>query len=72
MENANPPLSPVEIARMRVQIEDQIRELRDFQKLVTLELNYSLKDLAVAIEHNMDFAPKDLEIVKVEEKRRKR
>ena len=69
MENANPHLSPVEIARMRVQIEDQIRELRDFKKLVTLELNYSLKDLAVAIDHNKDFAPKDLEIVRLEEKK---
>ena len=72
MENANPHLSPVEIARMRVQIEDQIRALRDFKKLVTLELNYSLKDLAIAIDHNKDFSPKDLEIVKLEEKRRKR
>ena len=49
MENANPHLSPVEVARMRGQIEGQIRDLRDFNKLVTLELNYALKDLAVAI-----------------------
>ena len=69
MENANPPLSPVEVARMRGQIESQIRDLRDFNKLVTLELNYALKDLAVAIEHNKDFAPKDFAIVKVEEKK---
>ena len=69
MENANPPLSPVEVARMRGQIEGQIRDLRDFNKLVTLELNYALKDLAVAIEHNKDFAPKDFAIVKVEEKK---
>ena len=45
MEKANQPLSPVEVARMRGQIEDQIRDLRDFNKLVTLELNYALKDL---------------------------
>ena len=69
MENANPPLSPVEVARMRGQIEGQIRDLRDFNKLVTLELNYALKDLAVAIEHNKDFAPKDFAIVMVEEKK---
>ena len=65
MENANPHLSPEEVATMRGQIEGQIRELRDFNKLVTIELNYALNNLSVAIEHNKDFAPKDFAIVKV-------
>ena len=63
MENTNPHLSPEEVAMMRGQIEGQIRELRDFNKLVTIELNYALNDLGVAIEHNEDFAPIDFAIV---------
>ena len=63
MENVNPHPSPEEVAVMRGQIEGQIRELREFNKLVTIELNYSLNDLAVAIEHNEDFAPNDFAIV---------
>ena len=39
-----------------------------FNKLVTIELNYALNDLAVAIEHNEEIAPNDFAIVnKVEE-----
>jgi hypothetical protein len=50
MENASPPLSPSKVALLREQIESEIRELRELNRLVDIELDYALNDLAIAMD----------------------
>ena len=52
MENANPPLSPDEVASLRNQIESELRELRE----LNIELDHAFSDLAGAL-----YASNDLE-----------
>ena len=49
MENANPPLSPIEVTLSREQIENEIRELIELNRLVDIELDYALNDLAIVL-----------------------
>jgi hypothetical protein len=63
MENTNPPLSPSEVALLREQIENEIRELREVNRLVKIELNQAFSDLATALYLNKDLGTNDLEDV---------
>ena len=56
MENANPPLSPDEVASLRNQIESEIRELRELNTVINIELDHAFSDLAGAL-----YASNDLE-----------
>jgi hypothetical protein len=59
MENANPPLSPREVAVLREQIESEIRELRELNRLIKVELGHAFSDLATALYSNKDLGPND-------------
>ena len=59
MEDANPPLSPREVAVLREQIESEIRELRELNKLIKVELEHAFSDLATAMYSNEDLGPND-------------
>ena len=63
MENANPPLSPSEVALMHEQIENEVRELRELNRLVDIELDYALNDLAIAMDLDKELEPNNLAIV---------
>lgn len=63
MENANPPLSPSEVALLREQIENDIRELIELNRLVKIELDQAFSDLATALYSNEDLGTNDLEDV---------
>jgi hypothetical protein len=63
MENANPPLSPSEVALLREQIENEIRELRELNRLVNVELDQAFRDLATALYSNKDLGTNDFEDV---------
>jgi hypothetical protein len=63
MENANPPLSPSEVALLREQIENEIRELRELNRLINVELDHAFSDLATALYSNKDLGTKDFEDV---------
>lgn len=63
MENANPPLSPSEVALLREQIVNEIRELRELNRLVKIELDQAFSDLATALYSNEDLGTNDLEDV---------
>jgi hypothetical protein len=63
MENANPPLSPSEVALLREHIENEIRELRELNRLVKIELDHAFSDLATALYSNKDLGTNDLEDV---------
>lgn len=54
MENANPPFSPREVALLREQIENEIRELRELNRLVKIELDQAFSDLATVLYSNKD------------------
>lgn len=54
MENANPPLSPEDVAVLREQIENEIRELRELNRLVKTELDHAFSDLATVLYSNKD------------------
>ena len=49
MENANPPLTSDEVALLRSQIEDEISELRELNRMIDIELDYAFNDLATAV-----------------------
>ena len=59
MEKANPPLSPREVALLREQIESEIRELRELNRLINVELDHAFSDLATALYSNKDLGPND-------------
>ena len=59
MENANPPLSPSEVAVLREQIESEIRELRELNRLIKIELEHTFSDLATVLYSNKDLGPND-------------
>lgn len=63
MENANLPLSPIEVALLREQIEDEIRELRELNTLVDIELDQALNDLAIAMDLDKELEANNLAIV---------
>lgn len=63
MENANPPLSPSEVVLLREQIENEIRELRELNRLVKIELDQAFSDLQTALYSNEDRGANDLEDV---------
>ena len=63
MENANPPLSPSEVALMREQIDNEIRELRELNSLIKIEFEHAFSDLATALYSNEDLGTNDLEDV---------
>ena len=63
MENANPPLSPREVAVLREQIESEIRELRELNRLINVELDHAFSDLATALYSNKDLGSNDFENV---------
>jgi hypothetical protein len=60
MENANPPLSPSEAASLREQIKSEIRELREINRLIDIELDYALNDLAMAMDLNEELVTSQL------------
>ena len=49
MENANPPLTPGEVALLRSQLENEISELRELSRMIDIELDYALNNLGTAI-----------------------
>ena len=63
MENVNPPLSPREVAVLREQIESEIREIRELNRLIKIELDHAFSDLATALYSNKDLGTKDFEVV---------
>ena len=63
MENANPPLSPREVALLREQIENEIKELRELNRLVKIELDHAFSNLATALYSNKDLGTNDLDEV---------
>jgi hypothetical protein len=63
MENVNPPLSPSEVALLREQIENEIREPRELNRLVDIELDYVLNNLAIAMDLDKELEPNNLAIV---------
>jgi hypothetical protein len=63
MENVNPPLSPIKVALLREQIENEIREFRELNRLVDIEVDYALNDLAIAMGLDKELEPNNLAIV---------
>ena len=49
MENANPPLTPDEVALLRSQIENEISDLRELNSMIDVELDHAFNDLKIAI-----------------------
>lgn len=70
MENTNPPLSPEEVIVLRDQIKSEIRELRELNRLIDIELDSALNDLAIAMYSNKSLGPDDFAVVEVIEEQR--
>ena len=58
MEDVNPYLTPDEVALLRSQIEDEISDLKELNRMIDIELDHAFDNLATAVypdnylEHN--------------------
>jgi hypothetical protein len=63
MDNANPPLSPEEMIVLRDQLESEIRDLGELNRLIDIDLESTLNELAIAFYSNDDLGPNDFVVV---------
>ena len=60
-----PPRSPEEVVIVRNQIESEIRELRELNRLIDIELDSALNNLAIAMYSNESLGTDDFAAVEV-------